>query len=49
MVASTPLLERRRKISSTYIILLRCGPFSNGPYIRGQARLTTRHRVQLEI
>ena len=49
MVASTPLLERRRKISSVYIILFPRGPFSNGPYIRAQASLTTRHRVRLEI
>jgi hypothetical protein len=49
LATSTPLLERRRKISSVYIILLRYGLFSNGPYIRGQVRLTTRHRVQLEI
>jgi mRNA degradation ribonuclease J1/J2 len=49
VATSTPLLERRRKISSVYIILPRYGLFSNGPYIRGQMGSTTRHRRQLEI
>jgi hypothetical protein len=38
MVVSTPLLERRRKISSILIILVRQGLFSELPYIRSRAR-----------
>ena len=37
MAASTPLLERRRKISYIHIILIREPLFSNHPYIRPQA------------
>jgi hypothetical protein len=49
MTTSTPLLERRRKISSVYIILFRYVVFSNGPYIRGPVGSTTRHGRRLEI
>jgi len=35
MAISTPLLERRRKISSKDIILRSRALFSNHPYIRG--------------
>jgi len=49
MATSTPLLERRRKISSVYIILFAFGLFSNGPYIRPPVDSTARHGRQPEI
>ncbi len=49
MAISTPLLERRRKISSMDIILLRRALFSNHPYICGaEFRSASRDR-QSEI
>ncbi len=38
MAVSTPLLERRRKISYIHIILVSEPSFSKHPYIRPQAR-----------
>jgi hypothetical protein len=38
VAVSTPLLERRRKISTIGIILASVPPFSKHPYIRAQAR-----------
>ncbi len=38
MAVSTPLLERRRKISYTHIILVSEPSFSKHPYIQAQAR-----------
>jgi len=49
MATSTPLLERRRKISSVYIILSTYDLFSNGPYIRPPVDSTARHGSRPEI
>jgi hypothetical protein len=49
MATSTPLLERRRKISSMYIILFPHNLFSNGPYIRGSVGSTIGHERRLKI